>query len=171
MTIRCVEPGLAVEGRHAYLVTVPANDELLFPHVDSCLAIAFVLADGRMIGGHVGMQMPGADNLDPLGNAVQICTQMLQRIGNSPVRKLILVGDANWENDFVTNQDVIQRLINQVNVADTLFVDTGAFGGGVNVSLNPRRSMVFIQRCTACGALVFQRPYAKIQGHQVRRLG
>ena len=48
MTVRCVEPAAAVPGGNQFLVNVPANDELLFPHVDSCIAIAFVLGDGRI---------------------------------------------------------------------------------------------------------------------------
>lgn len=36
---------------------------------------------------------------------------------------------------------------------------------GVIVSLNPRRDMVFVQRCADSRAL-FQRPYARITGPQ-----
>ncbi len=171
MTVRCVEPAEAAPGGNRFLVNVPANDQLLFPHVDSCIAIAFVLGDGRMIGGHVGMMMPGANNLDPHGNAMQICNQMLALVGPTNVQKLIMVGDANWENDPITGQDVVNDIIQVVNCNHTLFIDTGAFGGGVDVSLNPRRSMVFIQRCTNDRALVFQRAYREIAGNQTKRLG
>jgi len=170
MTTKCVEPAEALGGPHNYLVQVPANDELLFPHVDSCIAIAFVLNDGRMIGGHVGMMMPAADNLDPHGNAMQICNQMLGLVGIALISQVLMVGDANWENEFVGNRNVVQDIINLVGCPNTLFIDTGAYGGGVDVSLNPKRRMVFIQRCIAGRALVFQRPYAMINGHQIRRL-
>ena len=163
-TIRCVEP--AAVGPHNYLAQADNRDELLFPHVDSCLAIAFLLNNDHAIGGHVGMMMPGANNLNPHGNAIQICNQMQAMIGNAQVSKVILIGDANWENDPVTNINVVQAIINQVGCPDTLFVDTGAYGGGVDFSLNPRRSMLFVQRCTGDRALVYQRPYAVIVGHQ-----
>jgi hypothetical protein len=168
-TIRCVEPALAVEGL-AYLVYAEADDELLFPHVDSCLAIAFVLANGRAVGGHVAMQMPNDPDLKPWANAMSIAKQMVAACKGAAVVKLIMVGDANWESCFITQKNVIQDIIKLVGCKDTLYVDTGAYGGGVDVSLNPRRSMVFIQRCTEGRGLVFQRPYAEIQGPQVKRL-
>lgn len=169
MTVRCVEPAEALGGPNDYLVSVAANDELLFPHVDSCIAIAFILNDGSMIGGHVGMQMPTAANLDPHGNAMQICNQMMQRVGNAQVNTLLMVGDANWENEFIGNRNVVQDIIARVACINSLFIDTGSFGGGVDVSLNPRREMVFVQRCTGNRALVFQRPYARITGPQIER--
>jgi hypothetical protein len=123
-----------------------------------------------MVGGHVGMMMPGSADLDPHGNAMQICGEMTGLVRNSHVKKLILVGDANWERDPISGLNVVEDIIQEVGCADTLFVDTGAYGGGVDVSLNPKRSMVFIQRCTAGRPLVFQRPYAAISGHQTKRL-
>jgi hypothetical protein len=170
MTTICVEPAEAVGGRYDYLVQVPANDELLFPHVDSCIAIAFVLADGRMIGGHVGMMMPNVPDLNPYGNAMHICRQMLTATGNARIANVLMVGDGNWENEFIGQRNVVHEIQNLVRCPNTLFVDTGAYGGGVDVSLNPRRRMVFIRRCSADRTLVFQRPYEMIHGHQIKRL-
>ena len=171
MTVKCVEPAAASPGGDRYLVSVAADDELLFPHVDSCIAIAFLLGDGRMIGGHVGMMMPGATDLNPHGNALQICNEMIAKVGASQVKKVIMVGDANWENDFITGKNVVKDIVKTAGCGDSLFIDTGAYGGGVDVSLNPRRSMVFVQRCTADRAVVFQRPYKEITGNETKRLG
>jgi hypothetical protein len=168
-TIRCVEPALAV-GNLQYVVQVDATDELLFPHVDSCLAIAFLLADGRLIGGHVGMQLPNSPNLDPHGNAMAVANQMLALSAGAGVTRVVLVGDANWEQDFIQQLDVVQDVINLSGSANSLFLDTGAFGGGVDFSFNPRRQMVFMQRCVGNHALVFQLPYADIVGHVRKRL-
>ena len=171
MTTRCVEPAVAAEGPYEYLVEVEADDELLFPHVDSCLAIAFILEDGRVLGGHVGMMLPGADSLDPYGNAMSICEQMLGKRKGAQVRRVILVGDGNWERDFIEQRDVVGAIIGATSCLNSLFIDTGAFGGGVDVSLNPRRSMVFVQQCVGAKAFAFQRPYARIEGHKRERLG
>jgi hypothetical protein len=167
-SIRVVEPALA--GVHNYVDVAQVNDELVFPHVDSCLAIAFLLNNGRKVGGHVGMQMPNSPNLDPAGNAAQITQQMLGQLGGGVVQKVVLVGDANWEQDFVTNVDVIQATINASGAAASLFLDTGNYGGGVDVSLNPRRGMLFIQRCTGAKNLILQTTFARIVGHRRQRL-
>jgi hypothetical protein len=169
MTVRCVEPGLAVNGAQ-YLVTSAADDELLFPHVDSCLAIAFPLTDGRIVGGHVGMQMPTSPDLDPWGNANAIANQMIVAAQGVGVSKAILVGDGNWEHDFIGDRDCVASVIGISGCANTLFVDTGAYGGGVDVSFNPRRQMMFIQHCLGGRPLVYQTPYAVINGAMVKRL-
>lgn len=169
-TIRCVEPANAVPGGDQFLVQVAPANELLFPHVDSCLAITFILSDGRLIGGHVGMMMPGAGNLDPRGNANALCNQMLALVPPANITRLVMVGDANWEQDLNDGTDIIQELINTTHAPISYFVDTGAYGGGVDVSFNPRRSMMFIQLCTGGRALVHQRPYAEMVGHSIRRL-
>jgi hypothetical protein len=169
MPVRCVEPALAVMGdpNNTFLVNVAAGTELLFPHVDSCMAIAMLLVDGRIIGGHVSMQLPVANApLDPLGNATAMLLQMNVLRGVTAVSKLVLVGDANWENDFVTGTNIIRQITISVGCADRLHVDTGNYGGGVDVSFNPRRSLVFITRCTGGHAIVLNRTYAMIVGHQ-----
>ena len=168
-TIQCVEPANALPGGPDFMVNVGAANELLFPHVDSCLAIAMLLNDGRVVGGHVGMMMPGAQNLDPGGNAANMCGNMLALVAPATLDRLVLVGDANWENDFNTGADVIQALIQQSAAPISHFVDTGAFGGGVDVSFNPRRSMMFIHRCVG-NALVYQKPYRLMVGHSIHRL-
>lgn len=172
MTTKCVEPGEAATGPHQYVVMAPQNDELLFPHVDSCIAIAFIMNNGRYIGGHVGMQMPNDQNLQPRRNAMMICTQMMQLAQNGTIDKVILVGDRGiWCNDFMTGRDIVQDLINQTNCNNSLFADSGGFGGGVDFSLNPRRRMAFISRCTGGGGtFVLQQPLANINGHMTKTL-
>jgi len=54
----CVAPGEVAGNslpRAALLHVVSKDDILFFPHVDSCTAIAFLCADGVMVGGHVPM--------------------------------------------------------------------------------------------------------------------
>ncbi|WP_086933584.1 hypothetical protein [Agarilytica rhodophyticola] len=173
MTTKCVEPGEAVNGPHQYVVAVPPNDELLFPHVDSCIAIAFIMNDASYIGGHVGMQMPNSPNLAPRANALNICTQMQVLAQHGTIDRVILAGDGNvWRHDFLTGQDIVQDLINQINCANSIFMDSRGFAGGMNVSLNPRRRMAFVNRCTGgnTGVFLLQQPYTGINGHTTRIL-
>lgn len=48
----CVEPANDNAADHHALI-VNAADSITFPAVDSCFAIAYVLTDGRLVGGHV----------------------------------------------------------------------------------------------------------------------
>jgi len=55
-TYNCVTPTEVAANalaRAAYLHVVSKDDTIFFPHVDSCTAIAFLCADGVMVGGHV----------------------------------------------------------------------------------------------------------------------
>jgi hypothetical protein len=79
----CKEPGSG----GPYVVRANAGDQLVFPHVDSCLAVVFVLSNGDLIGGHVGIQWGGGGprsnthwenyaSPDPLGNAKRVIREM-----------------------------------------------------------------------------------------------
>jgi hypothetical protein len=48
----CVEPAQE-NAANKHLVRVAAGDQITFPAVDSCFGVAFVLSDGRLVGGHV----------------------------------------------------------------------------------------------------------------------
>lgn len=170
-TIRCVEPAVAAEGPDEYRVYVNAGDALEFPHVDSCLAIGFVLSNGAFVGGHVSVQEAREDaELRPHQNAMNILAEMQAMVpGGVTVDKLVLVGDRGtwrqgWGGMFA---DVVQAIrANLAPAPPTLYVNKegDGLGGGVDVTLNPRRRMVFINRCVGGGSLVFQRPWANING-------
>lgn len=169
--IRCVEPAVAAEGPYDYRVYVPAGDALEFPHVDSCLAIGFVLNNGAFVGGHVSVQEARADApLQPHQNAMNILAEMQNLTpGGAAIDRLILVGDRGtwrqgWGGMF---GDVVQAIRAALApTPPTLYVnkDSGGLGGGVDVTLNPRRQMVFINKCIGGGPFVFQRPWANIAG-------
>ena len=48
----CVEPAY-VQGSRQFVQHARAGDQLYFPHVDSCMAIVWILDDGSAVGGHV----------------------------------------------------------------------------------------------------------------------
>ena len=138
MDIYCIEPG---QSPIETVQIAQANDRLIFPHVDSCLAIIFILANGRFVGGHVPLQMNLNAPLSAGNNARRITTAML-RIryyeGNgSAINKLITVGDDSY-NGFGPAMDYnLNWIDNQVNpVNGYLHLDSGLVVGGVDVFVN-----------------------------------
>lgn len=71
----CLEKAFADEAGLTDIVTAAGNDRIVFPHVDSCVAIIFRMADGTVMGGHATMQIRG----DAAGYGVS-ATDMLTRI-------------------------------------------------------------------------------------------
>ena len=169
-TIKCVEPAVAAEGPHDFRVFVPAGDALEFPHVDSCLAIGVVLNTGAMVGGHVSVQEANPDApLQPHQNAMNILGEMQNMIpGAATISQLVLVGDrGTWRDGFFgAFPDICVAIRNALGGPDSLYVNKGVddLGGGVDVTLNPRRQMVFIQKFNPPKSLVFQRPYNNVNG-------
>jgi hypothetical protein len=107
----CVEPAQQTVADR-YLVLAQANDQITFPAVDSCFAVAFVLSDGRLVGGHVPtfwdeatftVEMSRARHTgsDPQAGAMQTC---LGRIiegmnglrGSTTVSLAVTLGDTDW---------------------------------------------------------------------------
>lgn len=166
MTTKCVEPANAI-GNLQYVVQTPQNDELLFPHVDSCLAIAFIMSNATYIGGHVGMQMPNSPNLDSHGNAMTIVAQMLALVQNANIDQVLLAGDRSiWRNDILLGRNTVQDIVNLTQCNHSLLLESGGFGGGIDFSLNPRRRMAFVKRCRGGGGrFALQLPFTRIVGH------
>lgn len=94
-TYYCVEPAWVADygkPRTAYKHLVPKTDELLFPHVDSCMAIAFVLEDDRMVGGHVSFQWDEFGEPNEEMNVAAMVAEMKQLYDNAKVKILITHG-------------------------------------------------------------------------------
>jgi hypothetical protein len=150
--IRCYEPGL--HGPLQSIHVAAATDRLIFPHVDSCLAIAFLLANGQMVGGHVPLQMDAAANLDAGGNADRIIVNMLRLVrfecGGAAINKLITLGDASMP--FAPQVDYnLVNLANRANAAQGhLHLDSGAIAGGVDLYIDGPNQRV--QALTTNGA-------------------
>lgn len=144
-TWKCVEPANLNEG-DGYVVLAAADEEILFPHVDSCLAMALVLSDGRLVGGHVGVQWDGNAGLEPADNAVRIMGEMLQKRGNTGISKVVFLGDPAWSAHFIgeqnwANDDPLRPAVPAVkallpnNVAGTRTLVKGTVDGGVDFLL------------------------------------
>lgn len=78
MDIYCYEPGL--HGVFKSLVVAQATDRLIFPHVDSCMALCLILKSGATVGGHVPMQMGADAPLQPANNAQFYLGKMLTEL-------------------------------------------------------------------------------------------
>lgn len=161
--IRCVEPALA-NAIDLSVVDVPAGQELLFPHVDTCLAMAMLLADGRTIGGHASMQAadPNAP-LDPYGNAKLMLASMNMLRGATVVTKFVLIGAGHWLDDFVRGKDIIAKMRARVVCVNSLYVNTNSFGHGADVLMDSANSQVVITHADT-QALALTKLYAHIVG-------
>lgn len=58
--IKCIEPNIN-DTQHS-VVAAGADDTLELPAVDSCMAVVFMMNDGSMVGGHIGMFGYGPTN-------------------------------------------------------------------------------------------------------------
>jgi hypothetical protein len=80
------------------LTDAGANAEIVFPHVDTCLALALILDNNRLIGGHVSTQWPGMPHEDHhfcIERIIALMDANLEQAGGKIVR-LILAGHGNW---------------------------------------------------------------------------
>ena len=113
------------------------TDTLFFPHVDSCLAIVFILEDDAVVGAHVA-QFGGKDfgEYQPDQNAKDAVTEMKKLTNGKKVADVFTLGDgcytrANFLAD-VTNKPLI------VN-ADT--------AGGFDITVDPKRRVISAVSC------------------------
>jgi len=70
------------------------TDTLFFPHVDSCLAIVFILEDGAVVGAHAA-QFGGKDygEFRPNDNAREAVVEMKKLLGGKAVVAVFTLGD------------------------------------------------------------------------------
>jgi len=116
-----------------------------FPHVDVCLAIAWLSKDGRMVVGHVPAQWIGEHVVDHAGCAKHIMGAMDRLQGDRIIHFVVTLGDDNWRqivDPMVTNLNPGQYLKIWKNVpggAD-LRIDGGA--GEIQVSASRTRQLI-----------------------------
>jgi hypothetical protein len=98
--VELMEPGKAIEQGRGYVgVTDPSDaSEIFFPHVDSCLALALILDNKRLIGGHVPQQWPGQRVTDMnycVKKIIDLMDAELNRVKGN-IERLIMAGDSAW---------------------------------------------------------------------------
>src|SRR4051794_17600106 len=95
--IPVVEPS----GNPAYpnaksIASAAGDDWLFFPHVDSCLAIVFVLGDASVVGAHVGMF--SGEEPKPDENARAAVKGMLELAGTKKILNVFTLGETEYDN-------------------------------------------------------------------------
>lgn len=137
----------AIGGRVNTIQIGAAGDRLIFPHVDSCLGICLLLANGSMVGGHVPMQLGANDPMAPAANAERIMVNMLRVVAlqcqGSAVQKLITVGDDTLPAPFGYDTNRLNQLTNPAN--GHVHLDSSAHGGGVDMVVDGPQQTVRVQ--------------------------
>jgi hypothetical protein len=156
--VKCVEPGFSVEGKGSHVGVASADDELVFPHVDSCLGIALILSDNRMVGGHVGAFTP-KDEYDPSGNTMKVLDEMLELAGQGQIAKIVCLGDSEWGTSF----GVIEQIQNKVGkTKPLLFVRKNCkdpVEHGVDFTLDGKDKIMTVQRCDGPKKVLYNQPF------------
>ncbi|MEO3473822.1 hypothetical protein AAFN86_18285 [Roseomonas sp. CAU 1739] len=90
----CLECALAFRNEMMDIVVADGNDTIVFPHVDSCVAVVFLHAGGKATGGHVSLTAASGG----FGEALSL-TEMLGRMLDwtpDPVQQVIFIGHHDW---------------------------------------------------------------------------
>ncbi len=90
----CLEYALAARNEMFDIVTAEGNDAIVFPHIDSCVGVVFLHADGKATAGHVSVIAAS----EKVGEDVSL-TEMLGRMRDwtgAAVQRVILIGHPAW---------------------------------------------------------------------------
>jgi len=186
--LKCTEPGVynddskkATERGDGYVVEAGKLDSLYFPGVDSCLAVAFVLKSGRMIGGHIGTSWGKDDMPDPEKNAKTIVQKMLTKVKKiESFFCVIYVGDKDWvigtKSDFPQFQPdipavvpILQDLLPESAHKRVCIIKKvlpmGQSGSAFDVRIEGRfGGRKLTAKCTGCGKPLFDRSIGVMLG-------
>jgi hypothetical protein len=177
-----VEPANIDQG-DGYVVKASSQESVIFPGVDSCLAIAFIMSDNRYICGHVGMQWSKESELEPTDNTLKIIGEMIQRVNKKKISKVIFVGDPHWDSGIMKElwgqmeikiRNRLRPTIPEVKKElkkiipppkDFLSLFKGE-GKGIDVLLtrNPGMNIEIICKATPVHKKLYQYPLAFIKG-------
>ncbi len=130
MRIELLEPGEAIPRGRGYVGVGDANDEIFFPHVDSCCAVVGVFGDGAIIGGHIGAEWPG-HGLDRAFSGQRVFSLMVanqHRVNATGLRHLVVVypGGTGWT-------PVVSSIYGTWETDGFMDVNTGGAARGVDV--------------------------------------
>jgi len=133
MPVVCVEP--AVSGPNS-VVTTAGNDSLVFPHVDSCMSVTFMIAPDVVIGGHAGM----FDHNPPYGhqpaaNLAAIIAGMQALVAGRPIRRVVFVGNDDGTWGVAGQIAALRAAAGNPNLPCPL-INSAQHGGGVDVVFN-----------------------------------
>lgn len=134
----CLEAALAFRNEMFDIVSADGNATVVFPHVDSCVAVIFLHAKGKATCGHVSQTTAGAamEGRGPVGQAESLA-DMLPRMHEwsnaTPVEQVIFVGHPSWRGICATaaSKDPLLAKAKCVNLCDyndplDIFAELGA---------------------------------------------
>lgn len=127
----CLEWALADENKLTDIVVAAGNDRIIFPHVDSCCAIIFLMTDNTAIGGHATLQIRNQDVGYDV-SATDMLTRMVARANGRGIAQIIYVGHPDWDEQVVAVQNGVAAIANipssnrcQFNDPIDVFADLG----------------------------------------------
>jgi hypothetical protein len=100
MKVELLEPGkVNAKSGGIFIGSAGEGDYLLFPHVDSCIAL-IVYGENCLVGGHLGAQMPGAKetNYPKAGRYVwqKVAGIHANLNGKGSDCQVVTIGHPNW---------------------------------------------------------------------------
>lgn len=116
--IVCLEAALAFRNDLMDIVDAADNDSIVFPHVDSCVAVIFLLGKGRARGGHVSMtpastSMGGTAEVGYEPSLTEMLGRMLEWGSGDKVEEVIFVGHPTWKgycDKLVSKQEKLTKV-------------------------------------------------------------
>jgi hypothetical protein len=127
----CLEAALAFRNEMMDIVDAADNDSIVFPHVDSCVAVIFLLGKGKARGGHVSVTS-ASGTTDSEFSLTEMLERMLDWGSGGTVEQVIFVGHPSWKgycDKLVAKQDKLAKVpvVNLCKFNDPLdvFVELG----------------------------------------------
>lgn len=151
--IPCYEPSLFP---NQCIVRADRNDTIVFPHVDSCMAVTVFQGRGEKfwaIGGHCPM-FDDAPELSATGTIVRFCERMCnaESIRSSTIEKIIFVGGnkrkrlTEVEHYSISQALAVFGLNKQTNAANWAIVNVRNAENGVDVFVDLPKQRLSIQQ-------------------------
>lgn len=145
----CVEP--AVSGDDC-VVSAGVDEILVFPHVDTCVALLFILEGGKLVGGHASRGDMG-DKGAFRGAFKNLCMIMvgMGKLLDAKVTGVVAFGqfDAHAISDkcwkWVTAEQLIRETVDHDSIAIHR-IDTSNAANGVDIFADPGTRVIEVQR-------------------------
>lgn len=128
---QCVEPSmlqekpewLALTDKSWAVLKAPAEDTVVFPHVDVCLAIAWLRSTKVIVAGHVPAQWDAHSPIDMEGCAKRIMVDMDKLQSEANIEFVITLGDRAWKS-------IVDRMVDIAKPKQQLSIWKDIPGGG-----------------------------------------
>jgi hypothetical protein len=116
--IQCVEYSKIDESAHMFdVVHAKANEIVVFPYVNSCLAMIYLISDESVVCAHISAQI--TDKLLYKEMLLEYDERIKNLVDPSNIGRRIFIGDAAWEK-YVSAQ-VHSETKKKLNSNDTYF--------------------------------------------------